>query len=279
MSGLIVCTKKEGAKPYYITQAGVSISSLEELCYFLYNNIYVVNSEIIDEKLIMYIENELQEKPLSDELREMNSYKVGLGEMVMAILKYTNYYSESEIEDIKKLIESLNTQNMFERLKLRGDNFLASNRYLSAIESYTMIISQKKDKTLSEQFYGKVWHNLGVAFAKMLLFTKAKECFLKAYKISGTPESEIQFITATILADNRNKEFVREEFENGEEKELYNEIKNQIDALTQNVWLQEEYMDLIKAKQLKEDGLISEYYKKIEDVIGNWKLEYQKLIY
>lgn len=279
MSGLIVCTKKEGAKPYYITQAGVSISSLEELCYFLYNNIYVVNSEIIDEKLIRYIENELQEKPLSDELREMNSYKVGLGEMVMAILKYTNYYSESEIEDIKKLIESLNTQNMFERLKLRGDNFLASNRYLSAIESYTMIISQKKDKTLSEQFYGKVWHNLGVAFAKMLLFTKAKECFLKAYKISGTPESEIQFITATILADNRNKEFVREEFENGEEKELYNEIKNQIDALTQNVWLQEEYMDLIKAKQLKEDGLISEYYKKIEDVIGNWKLEYQKLIY
>lgn len=279
MSGLIVCTKKEGTKPYYITQAGVNVNSLEELCYFLYNNIYVISSEIIDEKLIRYIENELEESELASKLRDMLSAKLGLGELVMAILNYTKYYSESEIKDIAKLIESLNTQNMFERLKLRGDNFLASNRYLSAIESYTMIISQQKDKTLSEQFYGKVWHNLGVAFAKMLLFTKAKECFEKAYKISGTPESEIQFITATILADNRNKEFVREEFENGEEKELYNEIKHQIDALTQNVWLQEEYSDLIKAKDLKKDGLISEYYRKIEEIIGNWKLEYQKLIY
>lgn len=277
MSGLIICTKKEGTKPYYIAQAGVNISTLEELCYFLYNNIYIVNTEIIDEKLIEYIANELDEKPLADKLTELITYKGGLGELVMTILKYTGYYSKSEIEDIQKMIDSLNTQNVSERLKARGDSYLANQRYSNALENYIMILSQKKDATLGESFYGNVWHNAGVAFAKMFLFTKAKSCFERAYKIAGNPESRIQFVKAEVLADNRNKEFKRDDFASDEDREMYCEIKHDIDKMADKAQLQEEYSMLRQAELMKEDGLISEYYKKIEDIIENWKLDYKRL--
>ena len=57
MSDITMCTL-HSEKPYYITEINKNIYSIEELNYYLYNYLYLVDEEFFSESLIDYIENE-----------------------------------------------------------------------------------------------------------------------------------------------------------------------------------------------------------------------------
>ena len=42
MSGIILCRTGRALKPLVLEEPGVQIYSLEELCYYIYNNIYIL---------------------------------------------------------------------------------------------------------------------------------------------------------------------------------------------------------------------------------------------
>lgn len=78
----------------------------------------------------------------------------------MTVLRYVDYYSEEEIDALAGTIESLDTQNASERLKLRADNFLSNKRYSNAVHNYEIIVYGQKDINLSDDFtemYGIIW--------------------------------------------------------------------------------------------------------------------------
>lgn len=52
MSGIILCRTGRALKPLVLEEPGVQIYSLEELCYYIYNNIYILTNAFLDEKLI-----------------------------------------------------------------------------------------------------------------------------------------------------------------------------------------------------------------------------------
>ena len=59
MSGLIYCSYKRAAKPYYLEIAGRNIYSIEELCYFLQDNIYLLDENIMTSEFCDWLEKEL----------------------------------------------------------------------------------------------------------------------------------------------------------------------------------------------------------------------------
>ena len=52
MSGYILCQTKKARSPYFIQNISTNIYTLEELCYYLYHNIYLVDQTIINLSLI-----------------------------------------------------------------------------------------------------------------------------------------------------------------------------------------------------------------------------------
>lgn len=66
MAGVILSRSKYAEKPYYITNMSINIYSLEELCYYIYNNIYLIGTDLVDDGLISYIDNELEEPELGE---------------------------------------------------------------------------------------------------------------------------------------------------------------------------------------------------------------------
>lgn len=141
----------------------INIYSLEELCYYIYNNIYLIGTDLVDDGLISYIDNELEEPELAKQLQFLVSEEAGLSEIVMTILHYVDYYDNDEIEELKEIIDGLDKQNATERLKLRADNFLNSRRYDSAIRNYELIVYGRKDESLPVDFtvmYGITWELL-----------------------------------------------------------------------------------------------------------------------
>ena len=49
MAGVILSRSKYAEKPYYITNMSINIYSLEELCYYIYNNIYLIGTDLVFE--------------------------------------------------------------------------------------------------------------------------------------------------------------------------------------------------------------------------------------
>ena len=55
MSGYILCQVKRAKNPYYISNISTNIYSIEELCYYLYHNIYLLDETIINEQLLVWM--------------------------------------------------------------------------------------------------------------------------------------------------------------------------------------------------------------------------------
>ena len=51
MSSYILCQTKKAEKPYYIENISTNIYSIEELCYYFYHNIYLLDESILNEHL------------------------------------------------------------------------------------------------------------------------------------------------------------------------------------------------------------------------------------
>ena len=69
MGSLILCHKKKAKHPYEIARVHMHIYTIEELCYYFCNNLYLVDYTIVNRKLCDWLEEELELYELSAEQR------------------------------------------------------------------------------------------------------------------------------------------------------------------------------------------------------------------
>ena len=60
MGSLILCHKKKAKHPYEIARVHMHIYTIEELCYYFCNNLYLVDYTIVNRKLCDWLEEELE---------------------------------------------------------------------------------------------------------------------------------------------------------------------------------------------------------------------------
>ena len=70
MGSLILCYKKKAKQPYEITRIHRKIHRIEELCYYLCNNLYLIDYTIMNEQLCDWLEEELSLAELAQNLRQ-----------------------------------------------------------------------------------------------------------------------------------------------------------------------------------------------------------------
>ena len=85
MGNLILCHDKHATHPYEITRIHCRIFTIEELCYYLCNNLYLIDYTIMNEQLCTWIEEEIGMAALADSLRDVlrlrfNRLRVGQGQ-------------------------------------------------------------------------------------------------------------------------------------------------------------------------------------------------------
>ena len=70
MGSLILCHKKKARHPYEISRVHMHIYTMEELCYYFCNNLYLIDYTITNRQLCDWLDDELGLSALADELRE-----------------------------------------------------------------------------------------------------------------------------------------------------------------------------------------------------------------
>ena len=60
MGSLILCHRKKAKHPYEIARIHKRIYTIEELCYYFCNNLYLVDYTIVNRQLCDWLEEELE---------------------------------------------------------------------------------------------------------------------------------------------------------------------------------------------------------------------------
>lgn len=186
--------------PYLVEETGIHLYSIEELAYFLYQNIYLVDERLIGEKLYQWVEETLGLPRLAEKLRNGRSTGNHVYNQVITILKASEYYSEREINDFSEKIQMISGMQTQERMKHRADELLQNDNYWAAIHEYEHLLSIRQNTRLEISFYGDVWNNLGCCYARLFLFRKAAACFENAYQYQKVPEYRRKAYDARRLA-------------------------------------------------------------------------------
>ena len=163
MSGYILCQVKKAEKPFYIENISTNIYSIEELCYYLYNNLYLVDSSLISSKLCTWLEEELELPKLAAKLKPYIGREAGLEEVLYPIFKEINYLAYEELKTRK------------------GDALMENRMYVNALRVYQKLL-EHGGKEITGEMRERILHNQGCAYSYLFQMDKALDCFWKAWK-------------------------------------------------------------------------------------------------
>lgn len=198
-----LCLLEQAKKPYYIENIRTGIYSLEELCFYLYHNMCLIDETILNEKLCDWIRDELHlpklYRQLYEQLEKREEHKVDTAFFLLPIFREAGYLSHQEMREYQERLAKLEVQSADMKQKLRGDYLVKERMYAHAVWEYRQILKRKNPGKLGTQFYAGIWNNLGVAYAGLFRFEKAAECFWESYSLMKTKETFRKFISTLPL--------------------------------------------------------------------------------
>ncbi len=253
MSSLILCHKKKAKQPYEVAQIQRKIYTMEELCYYLCNHLYLIDYTLMNEKLCDWLEEELELGDLANNLRRLLEQNGSMEQFVITILAHSSIYTTGELSRIQDVLDELKNQRPLEKQKYKADNLLASGSTKSAILIYQGILYGERDESLDGKFYGKVFACLGAAYGRLFLYEEAARMYEAAFQIC----EERTMLKAYLYACRR--------YMNGE-------------SYSQLLEKSQMYLD-IDEELVKEVVEITESIQVLQydDTMENWKNQYRRI--
>lgn len=276
MGEILFCNQPIAALPYYIEGISWNVYSLEELCYYIENNTYLLERDFMTEELCTWIGKEVKNEKLAERLRDIQRMDGRLSEYVLAILVECGYCPKDTIKEIIRLIREMEEKSDFECNKVRADRLMEKEKYLSSIYEYKNLLESNDAGEQPPQLIGNIWHNLGTAYARLFLFQEAVHCYEKAYILNCNEESLKEALMAyRCLKDEVG--FAKLASENGLSDEEITHIKNELSVTSRGEETKEFESKLETLAELNSNGQKNEYQKAVSNIIFNWKEEYRRI--
>lgn len=194
MGRVFTCVGRYAGTPYTIKNAFIKVYSVEELCYYICNNAYIMEESFFDEDIYIWLAEECDLHALAKKLKLNRRH--GLSDTVRMLLNEVHYCPDKEIEEVCRLIQANRNLTDSKKLKLRADYFLKNNRLALAEEIYLRLLSMVKE---GDEMLPDIYHNLGVVYGRLFLYEKAARYFESAYALDGNEEHLIQALGAKRL--------------------------------------------------------------------------------
>lgn len=212
MGELLLCSHGIASMPYYIETIALNVYSLEELCYYLKNNIDLADPSFMDDELIEWTRTQLKLPALAGRL-EKQKERGSLFEFVAVLVSGCNYCTGEELEQMRAALADFENKTETECAKIRADRLLGKRRYRACILEYRKLLEHPD---VRGEFAGNIYHNLGCAYAGLFLFEQAAECYGNAYRRNRNPLSMQQRQAALQLAEGTAPQGFEMETEDGE---------------------------------------------------------------
>lgn len=179
-----LCRSEQVKNPYFVSFLGIHLYSSQELAYVIYHYPILVMDQLVDERLLNFLRDELNLGFLALKLENWKRSKENPDETLIFILQESDYYNQNEIAEYRQLVAEYRKKPVHEIKKLRADALFGLRQYGKAVKLYQEILEELEKESETEQDTAGIWNNLGACYGRMFLFEKAAEAFGKAYEQS-----------------------------------------------------------------------------------------------
>ena len=201
MGRVLLCTGNVAKNPYELKSHGVSIYTIEELCFCIGEETLLIDDEFASPDLVKWIDEECDLPELATALHGLDRGKTSVATFCGTILEYVGYYGTNNRVKIEQFLKASASLDRYEKKKMAADYLAQGGKCSQAVNQYVELLREIPDE--NKTLLAKVYHNTGCVCSKLFLFELAAACFEKAFSLSGDRESAVQCLAA--------KRFVMEE--------------------------------------------------------------------
>ncbi|MCD8149255.1 MAG: hypothetical protein LUE92_06770 [Clostridiales bacterium] len=261
--------KEKTVNPFYHENIAVHLYSMEELCFFMEENTYLIDPSWVNEELFVWLETELGEKKLAQDLRVTLRMKKDVFACAEQIFAASGFYADSDMEQIRTMLERMQGRTKIERRKMSGDLFLDAGKYRQAAYIYMELLEEEYALLMTEELRGNILHNLGVVYARLFLFPEAAEFFAQAYALQKRQESRDAYLYAMNYVDDSYP--MDEQIMNLN----FNVMKEALEYLTETADREEYY---VERKEASQAAAAFDWKSSQEALIERWREAYRKMM-
>lgn len=270
------CVGRYAETAYTIKRTWIHVYCVEELCFYICNNAYLLEKDFMNQDMLLWLESECMLPIIAKELRALIRQGARLEEQVKLLLERVHYGSAKEIGEVVEMISANDSMNTLQKNKIRADYFLRNGRYALALQSYEDLQDELVDSE-DKQLIASVFYNMGVIYAHLFLFEQAGLCFRQAYDKHKKEEYQIAFLAAEKLAKREleYQQFVEQQKDAGQAARL---VDNTFDRIRADWKKSDENMKLFELARLRESGKYEVYSKQMEKIDNACKEQYRNMV-
>lgn len=203
MAAYRLCQTKKAEKPYFIENISTNVFSMEELCFYISNNLYLLDETILNTELTRWLREELELAVLARRLEKQLEDHGSLAELILPIMKEIQYLSQKELKELQQELKRMEEQPALILEKQKGDYLVEYKKYGNALKVYGKVLKEAEGSTMGTQFCGSVYHNMGCAYARLFQMKEAISCFEKAYDLLHSKVTLRSYLIAVYLGESR----------------------------------------------------------------------------
>lgn len=278
-----VCVGNYASTPYCVPGIEINVCCMEELCFVLKENAFLLDFSVMNDELLNWIERECGLKELARALHPMVHKQGSLSTFVAAILNFVGLYDAQTVAEAEQVLKQGAGLSSIEKKKSQVDYLVKKKKYTLAVRGYNGLI-QKWQENVEEgeilpaaDCLAAIWHNKGVALVGLMIYEKAAECFLRAYEMEGRRDFYRDYLAAKRMVLNES-EYVSFVAENTERYELTLELEKDMERLTDEWEQQPEYLRLYAHRELRTGDGKQKYYEENERLTQTLKDSYRKSV-
>lgn len=278
-----VCVGNYAKTPYCVPGLGMNAFCMEELCYLLKENAFLLDISLLNDALLEWIDKECGRHELARALYPLVHRKGSLSAFVVTILNDVGFYDARTVAEVEQVLKQGAGLSRIEKRKSQVDYLVKKKKYMAAVREYDELLAlwkeqEKQDEPLpAADTLAAIWHNKGVAYTGLMLYAKAADCFLEAWKLDEADASYEAYLAAKRMELSESKYVAFA----AEQTKMYShalELEKKIEGFTELWEEQPEYLQMYNRRERKHNGEKQKYYEESEQITQALKESYRSSV-
>lgn len=274
MGKLILCAGSIAEHPYCFRMTRTNVYSIEEVCYYIRNNIYMMQEEVFDWDFVVWLRDELKMEETAVKLEKMRKNQDNLKDIVVTLCCSCDYFDEGQINELITIMDETTNLPPRGRQKIKADSYFRSGSLEKARKEYERILRSDDMLQAGIEEYGEILHCLGVVCCQLGEFRQAAKAFEKAYDQNQRMES-LQGYLYSLRLGGLESEHEKAVIQRGLTKEQITFLDAQYEGAMNSGKTSKGYRRADRLEQLASAGKQLEYQKRVNELIEEWKKEYR----
>lgn len=278
-----VCVGDYAITPYCIKGLEIPVYSMEELCYCLKENAFLLDASLMNDSLLEWIGNECGLGELARELKPLVHKQGHLSAFVSMIMEYVGLYDTAAVQEMEQVLKKGAGLSSIEKRKSQIDYLVSRKKYVAALRGYDALLAKWQEledggrELPAGRVRASILHNRGVAFAGLMLYGQAADAFWQAYQAYESEEHFAAFLAAKRmeLPDGEYIAFAAELTDRFQETLA---LEKKLEALQKDWQEHADHQRLLQRRDWRDGGDKRKYYEENERLTLGLKNSYRNSV-